>query len=310
VGDPVGPIVEHGPNAAGDAKFQGASLAIEGVNLLLQRFNNKIQSRRFQEAYKTRWESEVQRRLDADPQLGALISIYYSKDKGDAESAIDTVTIFQGIRVGFGLDRDDALRDLISQPTSISGGRADVGDTVWIRPREPMDIRRLTLPFGCLAAGLATFVPGKAELVRVKFSGCLGFDEKWFSSRELDIPGGMTPRFYYLRPPDEVVYFRDGSWKTVDIHWKIAGGADMSHGDVNKYLTGVPAVKLDSSINPCDFAAAMVWPADNSTANLFQRAGARTEDANGLLDRYVIGPLRWVKPECMRILKAPLDSAA
>ena len=67
--------MEHGPNAAGDAKFQGASLAIEGVNLLLQRFNNKIQSRRFQEAYKSRWESEVQRRLNADPQLGALLSL-------------------------------------------------------------------------------------------------------------------------------------------------------------------------------------------------------------------------------------------
>ena len=216
--------------------------------------------------------------------------------------------IFQDIRVGFGLDRDDALRDLISQPSSISGGRADVGDTVWIRPREPMDIRRLKLPFGCLAAGLATFVPGKAELVRVQFSAAFGFDEKWFSARDVDVPAGTTPRFYYLRPPDKVVYFRDGKWRTEDVSWRFVEGADMSHGDVNRYLPGVPAVSLDSSVNPYDFAAAMVWPADNTTANLFQRAGAATDDKYGLLARYGIGPMRWVKPECMRILKAPLDS--
>jgi predicted nucleic acid-binding protein len=305
VGDPVGPIVEHGPNAAGDAKFQGATLAIEGVNFLLQKFNNVIQARRFQEAWKSRWEGEVRRRLDADPQLGALISIYYSKDKGDAESAIDTVTIFLGIRVGFGLDRAEAVRDLISQ-SSISGGRADVGDTVWIRPREPMDIGRLKLPFGCAVAGLATFVPGKAELVRVQFSSMNGFDEKWFSTRDVDVPAGTTPRFYYLWPPDEVVYFRDGKWRTEEVGWKISRDADVSHGQVDPVLNGVPAVKLDSSINPYDFAAAMVWPADNTTANLFQRAGAATDDKYGLLDRYGIGPMRWVKPECIRILKAPI----
>jgi hypothetical protein len=68
----------------------------------------------------------------------------------------------------------------------------------------------------------------------------------------------------------------------------------------------VPVVKLDSSFNPYNAKAAMVWPADNSTANLFQTAGA-TQDNNGLLRGKGIDPLRWVRPEFIRILKAPLD---
>jgi hypothetical protein len=72
-------------------------------------------------------------------------------------------------------------------------------------------------------------------------------------------------------------------------------------------LTQVPAVKLDSSLNPFNTTAAMVWPADNFTANLFQRAGAATQDNYGLLNNNDIGPMRWIKPECIRILKAPVD---
>jgi hypothetical protein len=188
----------------------------------------------------------------------------------------------------------------------MAAGWSDVGDRIWLKPRAPMDIKRLKLPFGATIAGLATFVPGKEKLVRVKFSGTAGFDDKWFSKEELNVPAGMTPRFYYLWPPDKINYFQFRSWQTTEVAWETSNEADVSYGDVDPFSSSVPVVKLDSTVNPYNATAAMVWPADNSTANLFQTAHA-TEDANGLLTGQLIGPLRWVRPEFIRILKAPID---
>jgi hypothetical protein len=305
VGKPIEPVIEHGPNMRGDAKFQGATLAFQGVDFILQKINGSIQAKRFEDEWKSRWLPEVTRRLAADPQLGALVLISYAKDKGDAESAIDTVTVFQSIQVGYGVNVDEALRDAQSQ-VRMAPGRSDVGDRIWLKPKAPMDIKRLKLPFGTTIAGLATFVPGKEKLVRIRFSGRLGFDDKMFSKEVLSVPAGMKPRFYYLWPPEKVSYFQFGSWQTKDVDWEISNEADISYGDVDSFQQGVPVVKLDSWINPYNSTAAMVWPADNSTANLFQTADA-TQDSIGLLTGQGIGPMRWVRPEFIRVLKAPFD---
>ena len=305
VGKPLEPVQEHGLNARGDAKFQAATLVFQGVDFVLQKINSAIQARRF-EAEWSRLAPEVTRRLAADPQLGALVLISYSKDQGDAESAIDTVTVFQSIQIGYGLNVDDALRDAQSRPRMLPG-RSDVGDRIWLKPKAPMDIKRLKLPFGATIAGLATFVPGKEKLVRVKFSGKLGFDDKMFSKDVLKVPAGMTARFYFLWPPDKISYFQSGWAQTQEVDWEMSSEADASYGDVDPFFMGVPVVKLDSSINPFNATAAMVWPADNSTANLFQTADA-TQDNLGLLSGQGMGPLRWVRPEFIRVLKAPFDS--
>lgn len=303
-GAPIEPVKEYGPDARGDAKFQGATLAFQGVNFVLQKINNAIQARRFEAAW-AQLAPEVRRRLDADPQLGALVLISYAKDRGDAESAIDTVTVFQSIQVGYGLNVDDALRDAQAQ-ARLAPGRSDVGDRIWLKPRAPTDIARLRLPFGTTIAGLATFVPGKEKLVRIRFSGRLGFDDKLFSREELAVPAGMTPRFYYLWPPEKITYFWSGAWRSIEVDWEISTEADATRGDVDPFQAGVPVVKLDSWINPYDASAAMVWPADNSTANLFMTAHA-TQDSSGLLAAQGLGPMRWVRPEFIRILKAPVD---
>lgn len=305
VGKPLEPVVEHGPSVRGDAKFQGATLAFQGVDFLLQKINGAIQARRFETEWKTRWLPEVTRRLAADPQLGAMVLISYSKDKGDAESAIDTVAVFQSIQVGYGINIDEALRDAQSQ-NRVAPGISNVGDRIWLKPRAPMDIKRLRLPFSTTIAGLATFVPGKEKLVRIRFSGRMGFDDKLFSKEELSVPAGMKPRFYYLWPPEKVNYFQFGKWQTKEVDWAISSKAELAYGDVDPFQQGVPVVKLDSWINPYDASAAMVWPADNSTANLFQTADA-TQDSIGLLTGQGIGPMRWVRPEFIRVLKAPFD---
>lgn len=304
VGPPIEPVQEHGPSASGDAKFQAATLVFDGVNFVLQKINDRIQRQRF-EAEWSRWAPEVKRRLDADPQLGAMVLISYWKGQGDVNSAIDTVAVFQNIQVGYGLTPDDARRDAYSQ-SRWSAGFSNVGDQIWLKPKAPPDIKRLKLPFDCTIAGLATFVPGKEKLVRVKFSGKAGFDDKMHSREVLSVPAGMTPRFFYLWPPDRIRYFQEG-WVTHEVDWEMSNDADVRYGEVDPFSSGVPVVKLDSWYNPYNATAAMVWPADNSTANLFQTAG-KTQDNLGLLSDQMIGPLRWVRPEFIRILKAPFDS--
>ena len=209
-GAPIEPVQESGPNMGGDAKFQGAALGLQAVDALVQKLNNKIQAGRFNAEW-SRQRGDVQRRLDADPQLGALVLVSYSKGEENPDSALGPVTVFEGIQVGYGLDPDDALRDAASQ-SRMGSGRSDVGDKIWLKPKAPMDIKRLKLPFGATIAGLATFVPGKEKLVRVKFSR-YGFDDKMISKEELSVPADMTPRFYFLWPPASVTFFQNG-WET------------------------------------------------------------------------------------------------
>jgi len=304
VGEPIKPVHEGGPDARGDAKFQAATLAFQGANFVLQRINSAVQARRFEAAWQG-LQGEVQRRLTDDPQLGALVLVSYSKAPGDAESAIDTVIVFQSIQIGYGLDPDDALRDARSRPR-IAAGTSDVGDSIWLKPRAPADVSRLKLPFDTTVAGLATFVPGKEKLVRVKFSGRMGFDDKMFSRAELSVPVGMTPRFYFLWPPSEIQYLRDSGWHTLDIDWNMSNEADIAYGDTDPFFMGVPVVNLDSWANPYSARVAMVWPADNSTANLFMTT-APTQDNYGMLAGQGLNLLRWVRPEFIRVLKAPVD---
>jgi hypothetical protein len=311
VGDRLEPVQEHGPSASGDAKFQGAVLVIKGVNYVLQKINGAIQARRFNEAW-ARLQQGVQQRLDDDPQLGAMLFVYYSQAQGDIESAIDSVTVFESIQVGYGFSPDDAEREFKSRQ-HITPGQGNVGDTIWVKPQAPMDINRLKLPFATTVAGLATFVPGKEKLVRVKFSGVSGFDDKLSSRETLTVPAGMTPRFYYLWPPKEIRYYNLGRVRTVEVGWTISDDADESVADLGiarKTYKGIPVVKLDSFINPSTWfsdgaTAAMVWPADNRTANLFETARA-TQDNLSLLAGQGIGPMRWVRPEFIRVLKDPV----
>jgi hypothetical protein len=110
----------------------------------------------------------------------------------------------------------------------------------------------------------------------------------------------MTPRFYILWPPSNINYY-DGGNKTVDVDWTLSRDADISQADIDYFAyQGIPVVPLDSWINPSTWTgpgavAAMIWPADNRTANLFQTA-AQTQDNNNLLVGQGIEMMRWVRP--------------
>jgi hypothetical protein len=76
--EPVTAPMEYGPSATGQAAFEGGVLILQGINYLLSKINGPIQQRRFQEAW-DRKKDAVFKRLNEDPQLGAMIYIYYSR---------------------------------------------------------------------------------------------------------------------------------------------------------------------------------------------------------------------------------------
>jgi hypothetical protein len=298
-GGPIKAVDEHAPSATGHAKFQGAALTLKGVNFVLQALNNRLQAERFAERW-ARLKPTVEGTLDADPQLGALIRVYYSRGKGDNESAIEPVNIFQDVRVAYGLTREDALRRFASQSQMTQRGHGDViiDDSSWYPPRQAVDIRKVPTPFR--SAGLATFRPGKEKLTKVKFSIVSGFDDKMQSKEVLNVPAGTSPRFLYLLPPDEITYF-DFKYKKAGVEWDMSLAADTSQASTEVWYKGVPVVKLDSWANPSDATAAMVWPADNATATLFK--STTPTDDGGLLKSLNISLMRWVKPEFMQVIE-------
>jgi hypothetical protein len=312
--EPVTAPMEYGPSATGQAAFEGGVLILQGINYLLSKINGPIQQRRFQEAW-DRKKDAVFKRLNEDPQLGAMIYIYYSSYEAGEAAVIDGGLRFQDIQVAYGFTQDEALRAYRSQDTITAAGPGiQIGDKIWHKPRAPLDIGKLQLPVGASIAGLATFVPGKEKFVRVKYRIMGGFDDAAFSKEELDVPKDMMPRFFYLWPPKCVTYMYNGYARQIEVDWTISDDADESIADIDatrKLQKGIPAVKLDSNANPSTWfsdgaTAAMVWPADNATANLFLKTHG-TSDSGGCLAGLGYTMVRWVRPEFVRVLKDPFE---
>jgi hypothetical protein len=294
---------EYGLSAAGDAKFQGGVIVLKGMNFGIQAINDAIQKQRLAR----RWAEklpDVIKNLDANPEFGALILIYYSRAQGGGE--IEGVTIFRDIHVAYGWNEADALR---RRGVHAQLGAAAPGDTVpakfWYPPKHEVDVMKLPTPWP--VAGLATFVPGKEKLTKVKFSFAAGFDEKMFSRDSLDVPDGAPLRFVYLWPPHDIQWLDwDKRVKRKHVEWVLSREADVTNAAIGPLFQGVPVVTLDSSINPYDTTAAMVWPADSYTKAVFE-AARPTDDGGILTPIYDISLLRWIKPEFIRLIR---DSSA
>ncbi|GLS19001.1 hypothetical protein GCM10007874_20180 [Labrys miyagiensis] len=301
VGEKIEPVNEGGLSQSGVAKFDGATLGLKGVNLAVQAINDAIQKQRML----NRWAElrpSVEKELDADPEFGALIIISYWRGRGDENSAIEPVTVFQDIRVMYGWTQMDAVQRSTSHGYITAGnpGESTPGEKIWFPPKRPIDPMRLPTPWP--VAGLATFVPGKEKLTKVKFSVAAGFDDMMFSKEALDVPDGAPLRFVYLFPPDKVSYMDWNGIKSKSIDLDYSTEADTTNALTGSFYMGVPVVKLDSIANPYNTTAAMVWPADEYTRNVF-RDTRDTDDGNIIRKITDITWLRWVKPEFMRIIR-------
>jgi hypothetical protein len=285
-----------------------AVILLQGVNFIVQKINDAIQKK----ALDAKWaqlEPYVRSTLDEDPSLGVLLLVYYSKYEKvgpEHETPLEHTAVFQTIVPVFGYTQEDALWNAQNGPVQLreTGPGAVVGDKFWYPPKKPLDVTKLRTPFE--AAGLATFVPGREKLVRVKFSGILGFDDKLWSVAKVDVPAGVVPRFLYLIPPREVLYLRNGRYDGVELDADDVPAGKANDGILNR----VGALNLDSSINPYDGKGVMVFPADNATMEMFKAATGPTQDWNNLLTYYRMELLRWVRPADMWILRSFIQEDA
>ena len=315
VGDPITAPMEFGPSAKGEAAMGGIVLVLQGINYVLSKINGPIQEERFNAAW-DRKKDEFFKRLDEDPQLGAMIFVYYSSYVTHEASVIDGGMAFQDIQIAYGFTPDEALRAYRARDIIVAAGPGNqVGDQIWHKPRAKPDIRRFQLPKGTTVAGLGTFAPGKEKMVRVEYGVLTGFDDRAFSRAELNVPKDFVPRFYYLWPPSCLVYMYNGGARQDDVDWTFSDKADQRFaadtGAFKPQGNKIPVVRLDSHFNPSTWfsegaTAAMVWPADNATANLFLQVNS-THDPVGALAGAGFEMLRWVRPEFIRVLQDPFD---
>jgi hypothetical protein len=208
---------------------------------------------------------------------------------------------FEHLTVAYGYSREDARKKAAAVKYSIHEVSRNATDRrsklidgeFWIEPQQPLDVSKRPTPFP--AVGLATFVPGRAQVLNVKWKGTAGFDDA--GSTKLDVATNWFPKFFYLEPPAEIRFTNGGIYTvTIDRRGEFPAETEL------KLPTLVWTVQLDSWINYYDTSAAMVYPADQLTERLFAKA-PRTKDNLGQLTRYGMDLIRWVEPENMRVLR-------
>ena len=297
-GTPIKVKPEHAPDPDGAARVAKHKIFLMGVDKVVHWINDHIQEKRFNE----RWDKlrpTVEQKLQNEPELGALVYVYYSQSGASADSALTPVNVFQDIAISYGHTRSEAIVNYSKGPQirAAGAGKQISSEVLWFEPREDLDVRKLEIPFQI--AGIATFVPGREMFVNVKFSGSAGFDDRIRSETKLKVDPGSQPYFYYLWPPRTLSYF-NGKTFTVGIDQALEHPAEVVEEELK--LATVPVVELDSGFNPYDATAAMVFPATNYAALLFKKAPA-TADHNGQLKNQRFEYIRWVKPKNMRIIR-------
>jgi hypothetical protein len=279
-------------------------LGLKGANFVIQKINDKIQSDRMMEAW-AKLKPEVERHLDEHPEDGALIMVRFGrhqKEGAQHESPLEHTSRFMSIEVAYGPTEDEVWNRYKAQPRL----RDDRGIPVstqrsFIPPRAGVDVKKISTPFR--KYGLATFASGKAGLMRVRWNGVLGFDE--IDDVRLEVPTGFTPRFLLLLAPSKLTWFNGYETNSeLPVAWKNAASAEPQ---VTR-TRAISVVDMDRGVFEIgNDTAAMVFPADNATARLFDSV-AITSDTNGAIKTYNnFRMVRWVRPENIHVLRLFLE---
>ena len=297
-GPEVKPIQESGPSPVGQAVFNGVAVGLKIVDFGVQKINDYVQRKRYDEAW-AKLEPSVRKNLADDPTRGVLIlAVYSTKQKVGAEhdSPLQHTPEFQAINTAYGYTKEDALANYNStaQANPAGYGKPSASEIVWVPPAQAPNVKDLPTPFPKM--GLATFVAGRSKLLDVRWRGVSGFEDD--GSTSLSVPAGMKPKFLILKPPDDIGFFWNGKWRTkvLDINWEVP---EHINGPVpESHMAYVPFVEVDRRWGYA--SACMVYPADNDTAQLFQRTSP-TKDNLNQLSQYRLQLLRWVEDENLEL---------
>lgn len=298
-GSPVQPVKEHSLNPT--PRVNALKLSLGGINWIVQGINDGIQQGRVEEAMK-KLRPTIEGTLRAEPSLGVLIRIHYSrrqKSGAEHESPLQHTAAFLHISYEYGHTREEAAKKFRSRDElRNAGGGTPEFEEQWIQPHQPISPAQLPTPYQAVA--LCTFVPGREELLKVQFSHAMGIDEKMNSVLKLKGLNNASARFLVLDTPKEVNYTWNGSKRTEKLELSQTRPAQVIDWEaIHIYL---PTIDMDSWINPYDGKAAMVYPANEATESVFSEGG-RIDDKNARLVYESFEYVRFVKPKNIRMLK-------
>ncbi|MCI0391507.1 MAG: type II toxin-antitoxin system VapC family toxin [Acidobacteria bacterium] len=286
--------MEGGPSARGTAIIGGIQLAFQGVNFALNRINDHIQAQRVREAL-AQIEPQINRERAANPSLGALLVIYYHQVEAHPDSAIRPGPVFSHLETATGRSFDEARSNRSNQPSirpGVGPHEREFTQEVWIPPQRPVGVAALRTPFPPMAIG--TFASGTAsKLQNVNWGGVTGFDDEGEVTLRL-VAGSPQAEFVILRPPAIINWANGGVSMRTDIPLITRSTADGSD---------LTVVDLDPWVPFGTASAAMVFPADDATDQLFNQAPATFDNLNQLRRYTNIGKMRWVRPENIRVLR-------
>ena len=263
----------------------GVGLAIIGVNIGLNWIIEKQNESRMKKALE-RLEPDVRAEQQRHPTMGFLLVFRFTGARRTPDGPSATGR-FQGVSYRRAYTQEEA------EAARKSEARIDPDEsfmTQWIGPSVAPSPLEIHTPFP--KVGLAKFAKlPEIEFQKVEFAEWGGFDEdgtqsvnasRWRAKAE-------AFRFIVLEMPSKIRHYdinRRPSTKSIDV-----GEASVKGGKV-------PVLMLDG-----DEPAVTVWPADTSTAELFQ-AAQRVDDKEGKLtintNMHIV---RWVRPAQVEIVQ-------
>ncbi len=290
------PIEVGGPNPGGQAMMGGLLLAFQGVQMAL----NDVVDARNKQAIKddlTKMGPGIAKNRQTDPSQGVLLVFYFRPGADGPIGTVKGAPFYLYVQDYYGHTEDEAKRSWATTQSPSATEPGVITQTTWVPPLVPAGVDELKTPFRKFALG--TFIPGKEVLQDVMWD-YTGFDDE--GTTKLDVPDGETPQFIILDPPESIKWSDAyGDYTTgVNRIWREAGPPGQGNPKI-------PVVFLDPDLSFFffDVAAAMVFPADDDTRDLFEDT---PETENGqYLNRLNLSMMRWVRPENIRIT-SPWDA--
>lgn len=278
------PITVGGPSATGQARGGAIEFLLALVRQSIYYFGGRVQQSKAQSDLKALGE-RIEKDRRSCPTKGVLVSLQFIVLQG-AKGAAGSGDAFRYTTYLYGKGatpsearRDQARHGLVRQGTRSNEKYAY--QPVWFAPLQP--VGRLRRPFPVVGQGC--FVEGRVKLQDVLWTTLQGFDDEG----QTRLAGsGDSFCFDVLRPPKGIVTTH-GSTGVVAIPtvWRPAGQGGQR----------LPVVDLDTS-GIGSVTAAMVFPADAHTEQVFGRAPATKQKPLGTIRGIVnLDRIRWVRPE-------------
>jgi predicted nucleic acid-binding protein len=282
-----------GPSPKGQAIVGGIQLAFEGINFVLNLVNEQIQKKKVTDALDNIRPAVAAARAN-NPRMGVLLLFYYTQYQAPDESIIKPGAAFDYVIWGKGATRDEALRDALSTPTISRGtgpNESKFSREVWIPQLVKATVTTAKCPFPPIAVGrfwLGNSNKAKFQLVEFNIIG--GFDD--VVEKSIDLPLNTNADFVVLQPPPQVYWFNLNGRQPVDVPLK---DAQTANGNTIK------VVDLDPW-SPFNAKAAMVYPLDNWTEQVFASVGPTS--GYQTLSTYVnFSMIRWIRPVNIHLLR-------